>query len=798
MLRAPQARRLLSFIAPLGILLLSGGALLAQSKPPESKVDESLLPPPATNQIDFARDIKPILDASCLRCHGPVKPRSGFRLDSRPSALKGGDNGIDILPGNSAKSPLVHFTAGLVADMQMPPEGKGKPLTEAQISLLRAWIDQGAPWSTLPPTNLYSVSFSPVVGGTTVSGDAKKFRELNWRPEGVNGGLGEFQLFQQTGPDSAVLLSGHALRDDHKIDLSLEQTELGFIHSGWEEYRKYYDDTGGFRHTASTPEALSLDQDLHLTLGKAWVDLGLTLPHWPRMVLGYEYDYKRGDEATTAWSAAGTGADARNIAPASKDLREGTHVIKFDLDAEVKGVTIEDQFRGEFYSLNTHYTNSAARGSMTQDVRETDHYFQGANTVRLEKQFKPWLFGSAGYLYSHLSADSSFTNVTRFLKTTYIGSVPNITLERESHVANVNALLGPLDGFTFSTGAQTEWTQQHGFGAGNLNQLAFTRSPPSTLPIVPSVLSGDYDERSAMENMAARYTKIPFTVLFAEARLTQDSIDQLDSDLQSTGNFVEHTDFSSQLTDLRAGFSTSPWRWMTLSAHYRHYENDSHYPRTSPPQPNGGYPDFFRSRELLTDEIESKLVVRPCNWLKTTLSCQFLTTEFRDDSFGASNTVSHVVYSPPGNTQTGRSDSQIYSIGNVFTPHPRLYFAGTFSYEPSRTRSANSGSPTVGPYHGDTYSADASGTYVLSQNTDFSIGWTFSEASYAQKKGLTVVPVDIRYQEHGVEAALTRQFGKNVSGRLQYSFNYYHEPSSGEANDFRAHTIFATLNFRLP
>ena len=112
---------------------------------PQPKVDESLLPAPATNKIDFARDIKPIFDASCIRCHGPVKPKSGFRLDNRAAALKGGDNGVDIIPGNSAKSPLIHFTAALVEDMEMPPTRKGDPSRAAQIALLRAWIDQGAP-----------------------------------------------------------------------------------------------------------------------------------------------------------------------------------------------------------------------------------------------------------------------------------------------------------------------------------------------------------------------------------------------------------------------------------------------------------------------------------------------------------------------------------------------------------------------------------------------------------------------------------------------------------------------------
>ena len=69
-------------------------------------VDETKLPPPARMTVDFDRDIKPIFEHSCYRCHGPEKPKSRFRLDDRASALKGGENGVDIIPGQSAKSPL--------------------------------------------------------------------------------------------------------------------------------------------------------------------------------------------------------------------------------------------------------------------------------------------------------------------------------------------------------------------------------------------------------------------------------------------------------------------------------------------------------------------------------------------------------------------------------------------------------------------------------------------------------------------------------------------------------------------
>jgi len=104
------------------------------------------LPAATSRPVDFSTDIRPILERSCLGCHGPERAKSDLRLDSPDRALKGGENGPDIVPGQSAKSPIIQLTARVVPDSAMPPEGRGEPLTPAQVGLLRAWIDQGAKW----------------------------------------------------------------------------------------------------------------------------------------------------------------------------------------------------------------------------------------------------------------------------------------------------------------------------------------------------------------------------------------------------------------------------------------------------------------------------------------------------------------------------------------------------------------------------------------------------------------------------------------------------------------------------
>lgn len=106
--------------------------------------EESRQPTPAM-QVDFATDIQPVLANHCLKCHGPEKRESNYRLDDRLSAFSGGDFGEPaIVRGDSAASPLIRYVSGADEDIHMPPEGP--PLSQNEIALLKTWIDSGAAW----------------------------------------------------------------------------------------------------------------------------------------------------------------------------------------------------------------------------------------------------------------------------------------------------------------------------------------------------------------------------------------------------------------------------------------------------------------------------------------------------------------------------------------------------------------------------------------------------------------------------------------------------------------------------
>ena len=189
-------------------LLASSSCVFAGEKTDFSKLDLSKLPPAAVIQgITYAKDIRPLFETSCFRCHGQDRQKGGLQLNSLDSVLRGGEDGKVLVPGDSTNSLLVIAASQIDEETAMPPkrgpggrgrggpgggpggpgqggfgaggdrppngdspgprpggngppEGAGrfgggsgpgggfgpppKPLTSEQVGLLRAWIDQGA------------------------------------------------------------------------------------------------------------------------------------------------------------------------------------------------------------------------------------------------------------------------------------------------------------------------------------------------------------------------------------------------------------------------------------------------------------------------------------------------------------------------------------------------------------------------------------------------------------------------------------------------------------------------------
>ena len=793
------------------LFLLTLAALMPELR---AAVDEFRLPPAATNRIDFLRDIKPIFDASCLKCHGPEKPKAHFRVDDRASLLKGGDSGVAVIAGQSAKSILIHYVSRLVPDMEMPPEGKGEPLTAQQIGLLRAWIDQEMPWAGGEPASTSVIEAAPKLGWISVSGNERKFRELNWRHEGWDGGLENFLLKEQTASGERFTTSGRALRDDYKVELTLERREGFTVRAGFEQYRKYFNDSGGYYAPYLPAEGRidALGRDLHLDLGKAWLEVNGTTRFGLELSGGYQYEFKEGQRALTLWGpvtrSTATAGETRLIHPASRDVDERVHVLKLGAGYDWRGVRFDDHLRYENYRLHNDLATVRTQFptlDFGQRVRESDRWDSVANAFQVQAHPREWLLLSAGYLYSHTEGESSHqqnpVDAAGQPRDGLLWSGRGIPLEQSAHVFNANAQAGLWEQMNFSAGLQSEWNRQRVFGDVNLDSHEF--GDPTITNLNPARVKGDYERFTIEERFTLRNTQLPFTVLYAEARFRQESIEQFESQEENglaLQAFQRDTDARHDWRQYRAGFNTSPWSRVSLNGWAQRKDRQSDFHHGLDEKPIGfatnAYPGFITERQTISDELGTRLVVRPASWLKTTFSYRLVLTDFKTATESTPADYFLGTATPGGRIHGGKYDAHIYSFNATLTPWRRVYFYSTLSLQDSRTVTADHGNASIAPFRGRTYSALTSANYILDEQTDLTLAYDFSRSDYGQHNETAGLPLGIDYTSHGIRAGLTRRFWKRYAANVEYVWSRYDEPTSGGFNDFTANGVFGTLRIR--
>lgn len=134
MIRRTKFAFVLFLCLPLGLHSFAGGTIAGGTTQVRDPEKEKF----------FEKEVKPILQANCFRCHGAeAKIKGGLRLTSREDILKGGATGpvVDLQkPEHSLILDAINYN-----DLRMPPKGK---LAKAQIDVLTKWVKMGVPWES--------------------------------------------------------------------------------------------------------------------------------------------------------------------------------------------------------------------------------------------------------------------------------------------------------------------------------------------------------------------------------------------------------------------------------------------------------------------------------------------------------------------------------------------------------------------------------------------------------------------------------------------------------------------------
>ncbi|MCF8039015.1 MAG: hypothetical protein K9K79_06835 [Desulfohalobiaceae bacterium] len=622
-----------------------------------------------------------------------------------------------------------------------------------------------------------------------VDGDESQFREHFWTDDGSIGGVKRFSLKSSLREDTAFRAEGHAQfgNHDYGLELRLDKEDTGYLRGGFSEYRKYFDDSGGFFEPFPN-SSFDLNRDLELDIGSFFVEAGITRPDWPQVRFVYEHHYKDGEKSLTRWGGVTQSGETRNIFPTFKEVDQTRDTFITEIDHTVKKVKLHDRFLYEhFDSETTRFEESRDLDAGTSEsvtVAESEDSDRLFNTFYSEVNIHDTIYASVGYLYSNYEGDADFDMVTVPFNESFDKnwSASEIDLDQDSHLVNLNLMAGPYRDVRLSGGIKSEWTDTRGDTEAVLTEIGFGGG----LDEPEADIFSDKDSQGFEENLEIRYTGLPGTTLYGQGRWSQYDIDLFEREIEDGSlGFERDTDTDRDQTRYKAGFSTKPLRFITLAAHYKWEDTENDYDHDTDTVPDG-YSAFILAQDITKNEVGARISLQPRSWVRTSFAYRLEDTE-----------VDTVFDNDPSEVRSGNYDANVYTLDITVTPVANLFLSLAPSYWDIRGEAHDNGVDSVIPYEGDVFSTVASASYALDEKTRLRLDYTYSRTKNFTDNSENGLPLlkDDRLQR--LRTGLSRKLSDNLEAELVYNFFDYDGDHNNGQNDYDAHLmgLSVSLNF---
>ena len=703
-------------------------------------------------------------------------------------------------------------TAGVRAGDTSDGKAMTATATEEQPEEYKNWIELG-------------------VGGVITSGDRAQFEQEHRLPgDQAYGGIQDLHYEQTVGQNATLTVDGHAIWDtnDYDIHVELAKPNLGYIKAGYTEFRSWYDGNGGFfphNDVFFNPPY----PEMHIDRGDAWVELGLRAPNWPEITIRYDHEFRFGQKDSTVWGDTNlTGLAVqpnRKIVPSFSNIDEKRDIFSFEASKTFGNTDVLLGMRYEHTEDNDSLNMERSAGSVgvvpggqrkvTQTQNDDVDLFSGHGIT--ETRITDNLWFTAGYSYTTLTNDLSGTRIFGTHWDQAFGEpVPTLgsrdtafidlagTAQIKENLFNANVFWMPFDNLAILTGFR--YTHQNNDSESTfIDEEPVPNTPPFTPanpqggfhfgPGVPANGARNSDYNDFAERLELRYTGIKDWLFYFEGEWDEEwghvnefqSLDEpepvpLDKDTNALGQ--KYT----------IGAAWNPTMRFSLAGQYFHriasYDADLF---TSLHQ-------RLVDQDWNVDDFNIRMTFRPklpvcMGSLAFVTRYDFVHTSIDSQWFVEGETKAEL--------QSGEIKQHVISESLNWNPLPRFFLQANFSYVLNQTDTpANNisltplASPTVTNFRNDYWTVTSGIGYIINDKTDFYADYYFYCANDYFNNAAVAVPYGMGATEHAVTATVTRQLTKNMRLLLKYGYYNYRDETSGGHNNYRAHSLFSSLQVR--
>jgi hypothetical protein len=641
-------------------------------------------------------------------------------------------------------------------------------------------------------------------GGALLDGDRPSFQKVTQHKKDGFGGIEEYRLTRESKESvfkfDARLMPGD---DDYRLAARFERPEKFYIDAGFEQFRVWYDGSGGYFRPTGTSFTL-FDEDLSLTRSKAWLELGAYTPNQTLLKFRYEWRARNGTKGSTLWAdsnAVGAPYGTRNIVPSFYDLDEVTHILSLDIgNASQENVTWNVGARYSETKLDDKRNTrrrpfeSADRIVTTKDETKTDIFAVHGFYSRVVTE---QLTVSAGALITDL--DSNIAG-SRIYGQTYDPVFDPAYLRRQQRdegyfdltghaelkqtVLNLNTVYLPWQNWSVRASLRFENLHQE-----TMSEFMETNigAGPAFAAIVEEV-EGEQKKKwdEFAESIEVRYTGKPNWTFSVAGEWIQGEGNIEEERILHTGVFTVDRDNdntrTSQKYSAKANWYAKPGLSFAAQYYFKGNVNDYDAVRDNTPAASADrYPAYITDQDFETNDFNLRVSWRPAPLLS-------LVSRY---DYQLSRVISNEAGLALG--ESSKLTSHIFSQSVTYTPTNRLYLTGSVNVTwdqlatPAYRFVLNSDNNYV--------NGSLGGGYALAKLDDIYVDYSYFRANNFVDNSALSLPFGADQKQQALSVTWVRRQTDNLIYTVKYGYITNRDGTWAGRNNFDAHVIYAKVQY---